>query len=112
KRIYSTFFQGLLRKFDAGNRKPAAVVNREFLDWLSGRRQPGRPFFAFLNFYDVHYPYRLPEGGIHRFGVKPRTEREIDLIEYWRTVDKLGLSAREITFVRDSYDDCIADLDE
>ena len=43
------------------NRKEAAEVNREFLDWLSGRRQPERPFFAFLNYYDAHCPYQLPE---------------------------------------------------
>ena len=89
-----------------------AAVNHEFLDWLSRRRQPERPFFAFLNYYDAHYPYKLPEGSIHRFGASPRTEREIDLIEYWRTVDKRRLSVRETAFVRDSYDDCIADLDE
>jgi arylsulfatase A-like enzyme len=111
-RIDSTLFQGLLSKFDAGRRKPAAVVNREFLDWLSRRDQPGRPFFAFLNYFDVHFPYQLPDGGIHRFGVEPRTGREVELVERWRTVDKHGLSYREIAFVRDLYDDCIADLDE
>ena len=42
------------------DRKEAAVVNREFLDWLSRRRQPDRPFFAFLNYFDAHYPYRAP----------------------------------------------------
>jgi arylsulfatase A-like enzyme len=104
--------RALIQEFDAGNRKPAALVNREFLDWLSTRRQPQRPFFAFLNYFDVHYPYQLPDGGVHRFGVKPRTEREMYLIEHWRTVDKRGLSAREIAFARDSYDECVADLDE
>src|SRR5262249_54325437 len=88
QRANITFFQGLLKGFDAGNRKPAAVVNREFVDWLSRCRQPGRPFFAFLNYFDVHYPYRLPEGSIHRFGRGPRTGHEIDLIEHWRTVEK------------------------
>ncbi len=102
----------LFQWFDAGNRKPAAVVSREFLDWLSSRRQPERPFFAFLNYYDVHYPYRVPEGSLHRFGAKPRTDREMDLLENWRTVDKLRLSARELAFVRDAYDECVADLDE
>jgi arylsulfatase A-like enzyme len=112
RRINSTLFQDLLWRFDAGNRKPAALINREFLAWLSRRRQPERPFFVFLNYFDVHYPYKLPDRGFHRFGVKPRTGREIELIERWRTVDKLGLTAQEIAFVRDSYDDCIADLDE
>jgi arylsulfatase A-like enzyme len=111
-RIDSTLFHDLISKFDAGRRKPAAVVNREFLDWLSRRDQPGRPFFAFLNYFDVHSPYKLPDGGIHRFGAGPRTGREVELIERWRTVDKRGLSSQEISFVRDAYDDCIADLDE
>ncbi len=111
-RIYSVFFQDLIRKFDAGNRKPASVVNRQFLAWLSDRPEPRRPFFAFLNFFDAHYPYRPEPGGMRRFGSRARTDREIDLIENWRTIDKSRLSAREISFVRDAYDDCIADLDE
>ncbi len=94
------------------NRKGAAVVNREFLDWLSRRRQPERPFFAFLNFYDAHYPYQLPELSIHRFGVAPRDRRESDLIQNWWPMDKRGLSAQDLAFVRDSYDDCVANLDE
>src|SRR5262249_7394813 len=49
------------------NRKEASAVNRQFLDWLSRRRQPERTFFAFLNYFDAHYPYELPESGIHRF---------------------------------------------
>ena len=106
------FFPEFISMFDAGIRKPAAVVNRELLGWLSGRSQPERPFFAFVNFIDVHYPYELPVGGVHRFGMKPRTRREVDLIDHWRTVDKAKLSVREIGFVRDSYDDCVADLDE
>src|SRR5262249_2602281 len=47
------------------DRKSAGAVNREFLDWLS-RRQPDRPFFAFLNFYDAHHPYQLSQTGIRR----------------------------------------------
>ena len=74
------------------DRKQAAVINREFLDWLSRRRQPERPFFAFLNYYDAHYPYQLPEKGIHRFGVGPRNARESDLIQNWLPLDKRGLS--------------------
>ncbi len=93
------------------DRKAAAVVNREFLDRLS-RRQPDRPFLAFLNYYDAHYPYQLPELSIRRFGVAPRDRHEDDLIQNWWPSDKRGLSAREIDFVRDSYDDCVANLDE
>ena len=72
------------------DRKEAAVVNREFLDWLSRRRQPERPFFAFLNYFDAHNPYQLPETGIHRFGVKPRNDRECDLARGLAFVDPEG----------------------
>ena len=98
-----------LIKFD---RKETAVVNREFLDWLSRRRQPERPFFAFLNFFEAHYPYELPEKGIHRFGDKPRTTREANLLRDWRLLIDKGPSQDQIRFARDSYDDCVADLDE
>jgi arylsulfatase A-like enzyme len=96
----------------SADRKEAAVVNREFLDWLGQRPQPDRPFLAFLNYYDAHYPYQLPDLSIRRFGVAPRDQHESDLIQNWWSRDKRGLSAAEIGFVRDSYDDCIANLDE
>lgn len=41
-----------------GVRKRAPVVNRELLDWIGP--QPHRPFFAFLNYFDVHQPYSGP----------------------------------------------------
>ena len=40
-------------------RKDAKGVNREFLGWLDGH--DGRPFFAFLNYFDAHDPYLVPE---------------------------------------------------
>jgi arylsulfatase A-like enzyme len=41
-----------------GVRKRADVVNHEVLEWLDRDRQ--RPFFAFLNYFDVHDPYGGP----------------------------------------------------
>ena len=46
-----------------GVRKRADVVNRELLQWIDrGENDRGktRPFFAFLNYFDVHYPYGGP----------------------------------------------------
>jgi arylsulfatase A-like enzyme len=94
------------------NRKEAATVNREFLDWLSHRREPERPFFAFLNYYDAHYPFQLRDRGLHRFGAKPRNNHEADILRDWLILINQGPSPSDIEFARDSYDDCIADLDE
>jgi arylsulfatase A-like enzyme len=41
--------------FDVPGRKRASRVNQEFFRWLDG--VDGRPFFAFLNYFDVHDPY-------------------------------------------------------
>jgi arylsulfatase A-like enzyme len=94
------------------DRKDAATVNRQFLDWLSARRPPDRPFFAFLNYFDAHGPYELPPRRIHRFGAKPSNARDRRLIENWRFIGEKGLSARERALVYDAYDDCVAALDE
>ena len=41
-------------------RKRAPTVNSELLAWLD-QRDPHRPFFAFLNYLDVHDPYGAPQ---------------------------------------------------
>jgi arylsulfatase A-like enzyme len=110
--VLRPFVRPIWARFNADSRKDAAVVHREVLDWLSSRRQPERPFFGFVNYYDAHYPYELPNGSVHRFGAIPRNPREVDLLRNWWTVDKRRLSREEITFVRDAYDECVADLDE
>jgi arylsulfatase A-like enzyme len=94
------------------DRKEAAVVNREFLDWLSSRRQPERPFFAFLNFFDAHSPYQVSRLAIHRFAGRPRNNRDADLIQGWESLANHRPSDQQIALLRDSYDDCVADLDE
>ena len=40
-------------------RKRAADVNRSLLRWIE--RDPHKPFFAFLNYFDVHGPFVAPE---------------------------------------------------
>jgi arylsulfatase A-like enzyme len=95
-----------------GDRKQAAEVNREFLDWLTRRRQPERPFFAFMNYNDAHAPYQLPPGRIHRFGTKINDQHENDMIQGWWSMDKTEISAPDLAFLRSAYDDCVADLDE
>ena len=99
--------------FVVDRRKDAGSVQREFVHWLSQRRKPARPFFAFLNFYDAHAPYVLPQGADYRFGLKPRRAADfIFLVEYWESINKLHLSPAFQNLARDSYDNCVAYLDE
>ena len=53
--------------------KTAAQVNREFLSWLP---DDGRPFFAFLNYFDAHLPYKLERPFDRKFREPPP--------RYWR----------------------------
>ncbi len=100
------------RLLDTG-RKDAGSINREFLDWLSHRQEPRRPFFTFLNYFDAHSPYIPPQGTQFRFGLEPLTDAEFILLnELWTAVDKLRLAPRYRLLVRDSYDNCLAYLDE
>jgi len=105
--------ESVLKWLLATGRKEAGSINRAFVDWLSHRQEPLRPFFVFLNYFDAHSPYLPPEGGPFRFGSAPRNEADyILLAELWTMVDKLRLAPRYRLLARDSYDNCIAYLDE
>ena len=103
----------MARLLSPDDRKDAGVINREFLLWLSHRREPGRPFFAFLNYIDAHSPYVLPRGAVYRFGSAPETEADFRfLTDGWAQVDKRKLLPQARALARDSYDNCLAYLDE
>jgi arylsulfatase A-like enzyme len=103
----------VIRWFVINQRKNAESINRALLDWLGNRREPHRPFFAFLNFLDAHQPYVLPEGALHRFQTYSATSDEYRAVyEVWEVLDKTKLPRACITLARDSYDDCLSYIDE
>ena len=69
------------------NRKDAATVNHDMLSWLDSQPK-GRPFFAFLNYFDAHDPYITAEGAPRHFGLRPETGEEIAALRDWLHVDK------------------------
>lgn len=78
--------------------KSAAEVNREFLHWIP---TDGRPFFAFLNYFDAHTPYKLEPPFDRKFrNPPPRFWR----LEGWGR----GHSNDELQEFRDAYDSAIA----
>jgi len=94
-------------------RRGAQSVNRGFFEWLARRPEPARPFFVFLNYYDAHTPYKLPEGATHRFARKPETQDELRIIyDTWAKIDKTTLPGLYVDLARDCYDNCLAYLDE
>jgi len=83
-------------------RKTAAMVNKDFLRWLSGR-EDDRPFFVFLNYFDAHDPYVVPRPFEAKFSA-PDAGR----------LPKMGgkrYQKGEVQKLQDAYDDCIAYLD-
>jgi arylsulfatase A-like enzyme len=105
--------QTFVNRWSADKRKDAASINRAFLGWLSQRRETRRPFFAFLNFFDAHSEYILPQGARHRFAHYPLTPADRRIVhELWPLLDRMTLPRPVITLARDCYDDCLGYLDE
>ncbi len=95
-----------LRSF---RQKNAEQINHDALNWLSLHR--GRPFFAFLNYVDVHSPYFPPREADHQFGLEPIPQSKIPLFRHWydTTMDS---NAQDAELARGCYDRCIAYLDD
>jgi arylsulfatase A-like enzyme len=98
------------RKWVRLQSRDANGINEAFFDWLSHRRRD-RPFFAFLNHFDAHDPYIPPAGYAGRFGIRPRTARDYQLLTDFAHL-KTAVAARDVVMARDCYDDCIAFLDD
>lgn len=69
--------QKLYARFDFPEHPPgrmdAVEVNRRFLRWLD--THPRRPFFAFLNFMELHEPYNPPLAYASRFLKDPQPKK-------------------------------------
>lgn len=78
-RCISRFTRALVGVPEPPWQKSAALVRQEFLAWLD--RDPDRPFFAFLNFFDAHSPYVSPPEFMNRFGPATRGRFETRLYE-------------------------------
>jgi arylsulfatase A-like enzyme len=76
-------------------RKRASEVNREALHWID--RDSTRPFFVFMNYFDVHRPYTTPPGS-------PRKFVHLDTHGLW--LDQIDSPTPEGR--TNAYDECIA----
>jgi arylsulfatase A-like enzyme len=96
--------------FDIPGRKKASDVNEEFLDWVD--QTHGRPFFAFLNYLDLHDPYLIDSPYQTRFSDNV-TNGELINFQFQANAfrRKPKLTVQEIQAEVDSYDGCLAYLD-
>ncbi|MGE5205413.1 MAG: sulfatase, partial [Chlamydiota bacterium] len=66
---------------DRIGRRSARQINQHALRWIESDRR--RPFFVFLNYYDVHDPYLPPEPYLHRFTKLPHPAGPMPLAWDW-----------------------------
>ncbi|HEX7123869.1 MAG TPA: sulfatase-like hydrolase/transferase [Gemmatimonadaceae bacterium] len=94
---------------DIPGRKRVGDVNAQVLDWLS--TVEGRPFFAFLNYFDVHGPLLPPAPFAGRFsGVQqPRVADEIQIGAIQGDIPEYSREA--IDAMIDAYDESLLSLD-
>ncbi|WP_435017638.1 sulfatase [Tundrisphaera sp. TA3] len=91
-------------------RKDADRVSQDFLRWSETRKD--RPFFAFLNYFDAHVPYRVPDHtDVCHFGLVPETAEDAHTLASWQKRTETSNNPRDVELARDAYDDCIAYLD-
>ena len=100
--------------------KDAVEVNREFLDWVAGRADQSRPFFAFLNYFDAHAPYTPPPPWDSTFGAGGRAGGQAGgegqrAQRYWDQMERVfgpgPLPRQFLQETYDAYDNGIAYLD-
>ncbi len=84
--------------------KDAPAVSAEFTHWLDGV-PAGRPWFAFLNYFDAHMPYNPPAPYDLMFSKQEPLTRSV----YGESRRKRD--SDEVRGLRDAYDGAIAYLD-
>lgn len=104
----------VLRYDDDVARVRADEINRRVLSWLDAEPPSGRPFFAFLNYMEAHYPY-LPQPPYRgRFG--PDTARQNWRIEHGgfgpgARLSRKRMRPHELEGERAAYDESILAAD-
>jgi arylsulfatase A-like enzyme len=103
-------------------RKSAEMLNRDVLGWLDARPRD-RPFFVFANYFDAHGPFIQPESSTPRFGMGALTsDQKVDVLKRFKRFGEGKLRPEDGSAIdvlnaatqvyRDSYESCIAYLDD
>jgi arylsulfatase A-like enzyme len=116
--FFHNYLAGLVGRDELPARRTAANVNRSLLRWLD--RDPDKPFFAFVNFLDIHTPYVPERSYRYKFAgsdaqaqcPSPRLSLSM-LLHRSNEFDYLmGLSAECFQLQIDAYDGGISYVDD
>lgn len=88
-------------------RRTAPEVNGSFLDWVDSK--PGKPFFAVLNYFDLHDPYFPPQPYRMRFS---KLKNPGGIIDESLASHGWPATAEELQGEVEAYDGAIAYIDD
>jgi arylsulfatase A-like enzyme len=91
-------------------RKDALHINDSVLRWVAKHKD--RPFFAFVNYFDVHDPYLLPVAAGDAGNAVRYSRQERSVLQDWISVNMKSPTAAEMALARGAYDTCMRYLDE
>ena len=90
-------------------RRNAAQVNQDVVRWF--RHRSSRPYFLFVNYFDVHGPYYAPPPYDNRFGAMSEASVKA-LIFSDAFPDRPPLTPEDYASFMNGYDNCLAFLDD
>lgn len=95
---------------DVLNRKSAEALNQDLLRWVDGLEE-GRPFFAFVNYFDAHEPLFPPAPFDTMFGPAGIVGPFKYSAQKVHPTNRYAWSEQRIQAERDAYDGALAYLD-
>jgi len=99
------------------NVKAAGPLAEEALQDFLEELEPGRPFFAFINYMEAHRPYIPPRRFRERFMTAAEVEASYAVDRSWDAIWEFTFGAREFSdedlmLTRATYDAALLELDE
>lgn len=108
KTIDSRSFRPLVGTDQLSDRRSGPRLNDLAQSWLE--RAGGRPWFAFVNYFDAHEPYVPPNEDFRRLTGRDKPN-DLDPLRRYTFDDRRNASATDVALARDLYDAAIASLD-
>jgi arylsulfatase len=92
--------------------RSAGEVTRLALEWLTGQRDPERPFFLWLHYLDPHHPYRAPDAYAELFAEHLPAEEGATRVYRHERIPRRRVSDGELARLVIAYDREIRYVDD